>query len=89
MCDNTRFKIYLFISFLLVLLSCCSQQSDSFSFTGEWTIVSYLIYTEVDGEILNDQIYKDAGFFRFKNDGTGIATIHIPGISLPQNNSLS
>lgn len=89
MYGNARFKFYLLLSTIFVLLSCNPQHNNSFSFTGEWTIESYHIYTEVDSEILNDQTYKDAGFFRFKNDGTGIATIQIPGISLPQNNPIS
>jgi len=89
MYDKKRFIIYLLLSALLVLLSCGNQQNDSFNFTGEWTIEAYQLYSEVEGEVLNDQTYKDAGFFRFMNNGSGTATIQIPGISLPQNNPIS
>ena len=80
---------YLFVFFLIALPSCSDQQNDTFSFTGEWTIETYMIYSEVDGEVISNQMYEDAGYFRFMNGGSGLVTINIPGISLPDNNPIS
>lgn len=87
--DISRLIFYLLLSLLLTLIGCRNQQNGSFSFSGEWTIESYRIYSEVDGKILNDQTYEDAGFFRFMNGGSGTATIKIPGISFPENHPIS
>lgn len=87
--DNSRLLIYLLLSFLMFSISCSNQQNNSFIFTGEWTIESYRIYSEVDGEISNDQTYRDVDFFRFTKASSGTATIKKTGISLPQNNPIS
>jgi hypothetical protein len=39
--------------------------------------------------VINDQTFNDAGTFIFRNDGSGFATLGIPGISLPADQPLS
>lgn len=71
--------------FLVIFAGCKDRENDNVDFRGEWTIDLYKIYSEVDDEVINDQTAEDAGFFRFMNDGTGVVTIIVPGISLVDN----
>lgn len=82
---NSGYNLVAFFLFLMIFAGCKDRQNDNFDFTGEWTIDSYRIYSEVDDEVINDQTAEDAGFFRFMNDGTGVVTIIVPGNSLVDN----
>lgn len=78
-------SIFILLLFFLSGTGCRDQQNDNFDFSGEWTIESYRITTEINSEVINDQTEEDAGFFRFLNGGSGMVTILVPGVSLVDN----
>jgi hypothetical protein len=67
----------------VLLQGCTTGDNASFQFSGEWTIDSYSLFSQVDGTVINDQTYTDAGSFVFSSNGSGFATLNIPGSSLP------
>lgn len=73
----------------LLLNGCSTEENDSFQISGEWSIGSYSLYSEVGDNLLNDQTFQDAGLFLFNPDGSGTVTLDIPGSSLPENQPIT